>query len=277
MKRLAVLKRAAACTLVAALLLAAACTSDQPPKPVRMATTTSTANTGLLDYLTKAFQAETGIELQFVAVGTGKALKHGENGDVDVLLVHAPKDEEKFVANGFGLARVPVMWNDFVIAGPAEDPAGVRGAPTAAEAFTRIRARQAPFISRADDSGTHKKEKEIWTAAQVLPEGAWYVEAGQGMEECLVMAREKRAYVLTDRGTYMARKDLELAILLEGDPLLINPYSLIAVNPARYPDLNTKGAQRLIDWMTSTHGQQLIADFKVDGQSLFNPGVPGAR
>ena len=210
-------------------------------------------------------------EVQFVAVGTGKALKHGENGDVDVVLVHAPEAEQEFVAARFGIERVTVMWNDFVIAGPGEDPAGIRGAGSASEAMRRIHASGATFISRGDESGTHKKEMEIWKAAGLVPAGPGYIEAGQGMEACLVMAAEKRAYVLTDRGSLLARPDLDLDIVDAGDPLLLNPYSLILVNPERYPDTNGKGAQRLSEWLQSPRGQEAIAAYESNGNKLFHP------
>jgi tungstate transport system substrate-binding protein len=242
------------------------------PRPIRIATTTSVANTGLLDTLLTVFQKETGIRVDYLAEGTGKALKHGENGDVDLLLVHAVAAEEEFVRAGFGVSRVPLMWNDFVIAGPPADPAGIAGTPSATEAFRRIAAFKAPFVSRGDESGTHKKEKEIWAAEAVTPQGEWYVEAGQGMEACLVMAAEKEAYILTDRGTYLATADPRtLALLYDGDPILLNPYSLIEVSPKRYPELNHAGAQRLIAWMTSAPVQTLIANYQVKGNTLFHP------
>jgi tungstate transport system substrate-binding protein len=242
------------------------------PRPIRIATTTSVANTGLLDTLLTVFQRETGTRVDYLAEGTGKALKHGENGDVDLLLVHAPAAEEEFVRAGFGVARVPLMWNDFVIAGPPADPAKIAGSPQAVEAFRRIAAFKSPFVSRGDESGTHKKEKEIWAAQAVTPQGEWYVEAGQGMEACLVMAAEKQAYILTDRGTYLATADPRtLALLYDGDPILLNPYSLIEVSPKRYPDLNHQGAQRLIAWMTSERVQTLIANYEVKGNQLFHP------
>jgi tungstate transport system substrate-binding protein len=263
---------ALALVLIAAGLLPGCSGGQEAVRPVRMATTTSTANTGLLDYLFDAYRQETGIEVQFIAVGTGKALKHGENGDVDIVLVHAPPAEEAFVAAGFGVARVPVMWNDFVILGAAEDPAGVRDAGDVVEVFRRIQAAGQAFISRGDDSGTHKKERAIWEAAGIQPSGSWYIEAGQGMDACLLMAGEKQAYVLTDRGSYLARRaNLGLELLYAGDALLANPYALIAVSPERYPDLNTAGARQLIAWMTSPHGQQLIAGFRVEGEILFHP------
>ena len=262
----------------ASLILACACaallggcSSEKSSRPLKMATTTSVANTGLLDDLLAKFRADTGIEVQFVAVGTGQALKHGENGDVDIVLVHAQPAEEAFVAAGFGLERVPVMWNDFVIAGPRADPAGIRNAHGVVAAFRMLHSSGTPFVSRADQSGTHQKELAIWKAAGITPTGPAYIEAGQGMEACLVMAAEKQAYVLTDRGTQLARADLDLAILNEGDPLLLNPYSLIAVNPQRYADTNVKGAKRLIEWMLSSHGQAAIAGYERNGRKLFNP------
>lgn len=241
-------------------------------RPIRIATTTSVANTGLLDTLLTVFQKETGIRVDYLAEGTGKALKHGENGDVDLLLVHAVAAEEAFVKAGFGVERVPLMWNDFVIAGPPADPAKIAGSPRAVEAFRRIAAFKSPFVSRGDESGTHKKEKEIWVADSLTPQGEWYVEAGQGMEACLVMAAEKQAYILTDRGTYLAVADPRtLALLYDGDPILLNPYSLIQVSPKRYADLNHEGAKRLIAWMISEPVQTLIANYQVKGNQLFHP------
>jgi tungstate transport system substrate-binding protein len=250
------------------------------PTTVRMATTTSTANTGLLDYLLPEFEKDTGIHVEFVATGTGQALTHGQNGDVDIVLVHAPAAEEKFVADGFGVARVPVFWNDFVLAGPRNDPAGIKSAADGADALRRVSEHQSPFISRGDDSGTHKKEKELWKKAGVTPAGAWYIEAGQGMGACLTMASEKLAYVLTDRGTFLSMAGkLDLGIDFEGGPDLLNPYALIEVSPAKYPDANHKGAQRLIEWMTSPRARELVVAFKPTGQQLFylfedqTPGV----
>lgn len=238
---------------------------------VRMATTTSTANTGLLDHLFPEFEKDTGIHVEYVATGTGQALTHGQNGDVDIVLVHAPAAEEKFVADGHGVARVPVFWNDFVIAGPKDDPAGITSATAGAEALRQISQREFPFVSRGDDSGTHKKELELWKKAGVTPSGAWYVEAGQGMGACLMMASEKLAYVLTDRGTFLSMESkLELSIVYEGGADLINPYALIAVSPTAYPDANHAGAQRLIAWMTSPRGRELVVNFRPTGQQLFH-------
>jgi tungstate transport system substrate-binding protein len=261
-------------TLVA--ILGMACTPGDrrgtDVRPVKLASTTSTANTGLLDYLLDEFREDTGITVQVVAVGTGRALKHGENGDVDVVLVHAPQAEEQFVHSGYGVARIPVMWNHFVILGPADDPARVAQSETAAEAFRRIRECQATFVSRGDASGTHKREQQVWKSAEREARGAWYVEAGQGMGACLAMANEMSAYLLCDQGTYLAApKHFEIALLFEGDSLLFNPYSIIAVSPERHPELNHAGAGELIDWLTSARGQQLITEFRVDGHQLFHP------
>jgi len=276
----------AAAAAVLGLLAFAGCKRATPSAPVapaatrpapvvttiRMATTTSTENSGLLAVLLPAFKAATGVEVQVIAVGTGKAIKHGENGDVDVLLVHDPEAEEKFVAQGCGVARVAVMYNDFVIVGPPADPAGLKGGTDAAAGLAKIAAAQAPFISRGDASGTHVKEQTLWKSAGVNPEGSWYISAGQGMGPVLIMADEKRAYTLADRATYTAYGEkVDLAIVCEGDRRLFNPYSVIAVNPARQPHVKRAGAQAFIDYITSPAGQAVIAGFKVKGQQLFTP------
>ncbi len=236
-----------------------------------MATTTSTANTGLLDYLMAEFHEEAGIKVDFIVTGTGKALAHGRNGDVDAVLVHAPVAEKLFVKEGYGVSRIPVMWNDFVILGPLEDPAAVSKAGEVTEALVRISEAQSPFISRGDDSGTHKKELELWKLAGVEPNDAWYIEAGQGMGACLTMANEKMAYILTDRGTYLSRVDkLELTVAFEGQTELVNPYAIIAVSPEKFPYVNYAGVERLIDWLTSPRGQRLIEDYRVNGHQLFH-------
>lgn len=240
--------------------------------PLRMATTTSTQNSGLLDILLPAFQKQTGIEVHVIAVGTGKALKMGRDGDVDVVMVHAVAAEEKFVADGFGTDRVQFMYNDFVIVGPASDPAGIKGVKSAADAMAKIQASQSKFISRGDDSGTHKKEKALWKAANLQPAGSWYIEAGQGMGKVLQMASELDGYSLTDRGTWLAYKDkVDLALLNEGDERLSNPYGVIAVNPAKHPDTNYADAKKLIEWVSSRQGQELIRDYRLHGEPLFIP------
>lgn len=242
---------------------------------VRLATTTSTANTGLLDYLFPKFTQRTGLVVRYVAVGTGAALKIGEQGDADVVMVHARAAEDKFVAAGFGVNRRDLMYNDFVILGPPDDPARVRGEKDAAAALRRIRVAGANFVSRGDQSGTHIRELELWKAAGVEPTWTgYYLSIGQGMGTALMMAFEKHGYVLSDRGTFLAyRGKLDLQLMVEGDKRLLNPYGVIAVNPARYPKVNYAGAMELINWLTSPEGQQLIAGFKANGAQLFFPSA----
>ena len=257
-------------------LLLAAC-GDAAPRPrVRLATTTSTENSGLLEYLLPEFERREKIELQVIAVGTGQALKLGERGDADLVLVHARAREDAFMAAGFGIERRDVMWNDFVILGPPADPAKVRGKDAAA-ALRKIAAAKAFFVSRGDDSGTHTRERLLWKAAGVdVPRREeFFLEAGQGMGKCLVIADERRAYVLADRGTFLAfRRKLELEVLVEGDPALHNPYGAMLVNPGRHPGLNSSGARKLLEFLTSPETQRRIAAFRVDGQVLFHPAVP---
>lgn len=203
--------------------------------------------------------------------GTGKALKLGEAGDVDVVLVHARKLEDKFVADGYGVDRRDVMYNDFVIIGPASDPAGIKGAKTAAEAFKLIAEKQAKFISRGDESGTHQKEKELWQAAGIKPEGGWYQSAGQGMGEIILMATQQQAYTLADRGTYNAMRHgkTDLVIPQQGEPGLLNPYGVIAVNPKKYPHVKYDLALKFIQHITGQEGQTIIKDYKVGGDPIF--------
>ena len=237
---------------------------------LRMSTTTSTENSGLLSVLLPPFEKKCACKVDVVAVGTGKALKLGEAGDVDVVFVHARTLEDKFVASGFGVNRRDVMYNDFVVVGPPDDPAGIRKTQGAPEAFRAISSKESPFISRGDESGTHQKEKEIWASAGIVPRGAWYVEAGQGMGEVLTMATQKRGYTLSDRGTYIAfRKKTDLAVLRQGDRNLWNPYGIIAVNPKKHAHVKYDLAARLIDFVTGPEGRSLIAGFKVDGEPLF--------
>lgn len=237
---------------------------------LRMSTTTSTENSGLLAVLLPPFEKKHGCNVDVVAVGTGKALKLGEAGDVDVVFVHARALEDKFVAAGFGVDRRDVMYNDFVVLGPPDDPAGIVNTPSVRDAFRTIAAKQSPFVSRGDDSGTHQKEKEIWAAAGIAPKGPWYVEAGQGMGEVVNMATQKRGYTLSDRGTYIAfRKKTDLVIVRQGDRNLWNPYGMIAVNPKRDPHVKYDLARKLIDFVTGPEGRALISGFKVDGAPLF--------
>lgn len=241
---------------------------------LRLATTTSTENSGLLEYLLPAFEVDSGYRVHVIAVGTGKALRMGRDGDVDVVLVHAPAAEQKFVDDGHGVARVPVMYNDFVVVGPAGDPAATGNSKNTHEAFSKIAGSKALFISRGDDSGTNKKELAIWKHAGINPQREWYREAGQGMGKVLQMAGELSAYTLTDRGTWLAfRSKSPLQITYEGDPALFNPYGIIAVNPTRYPDINHHGAQALIKWITSPTGQQMIGRYTVADSLLFTPSA----
>ncbi len=241
-------------------------------KVLRMATTTSTENSGLLEAILPQFEKSTGYEVHIIAVGTGKALRMGRDGDVDVVLVHAPPAEKKFVSNGHGVNRRQVMYNDFVIVGPANDPAGIKGIQDPTKALAKIAQQHALFVSRGDDSGTNKKELALWRDAAVHPEGKWYREAGQGMGKVLQMTGELEAYTLTDRSTWLAMRDkLPLKVLVEGDPRLYNPYGIIAVNPQRYPEANYQGAMALINWITSKQGQMLIGQYRVNHEQLFVP------
>jgi tungstate transport system substrate-binding protein len=255
-----------------ALVLASCGEEAGAPVRLRLATTTSTENSGLLAVLLPPFEKKHSVKVDVIAVGTGKALKLAENGDVDVVLVHAREAEDRFVAAGFGVNRRDVMHNDFVIVGPAADPAKVAGLKDAAKAFQAIAAATAPFVSRGDDSGTHQKEKAIWRAAGVRPAAPWYREVGQGMGETLIVASEKQAYTLADRGTWAAyRKKVELALLCEGDPILANPYGIIAVNPQRHKHVRYAEAMNLIEFVTSPEGRQVIAGFRVEGEQVFFP------
>jgi tungstate transport system substrate-binding protein len=241
---------------------------------IRMSTTTSTDNSGLLQYLLPFFEAKTNTKVNVISVGTGKALELAKNGDVDVTLVHARPSEDKFVAEGHGVNRRDVMYNDFIIVGPASDPAGIKGSKDVIRAMKKIADSKAKFISRGDNSGTDQMEKRYWKEAGTQPQGSAYISAGLGMGEVLNMAAELQAYTLTDRATYGAyRAKTGLVIEVEGDPKMFNPYGIIAVNPAKYKDINYKGAMQLIDWITSDEGQRKIAEFKVDGQQLFFPSA----
>jgi tungstate transport system substrate-binding protein len=253
--------------------------SSAQEKVLTMATTTSTDNTGLLDYLAPKFKEATGIELKWTATGTGKALKLGENCDVDILMVHAPAAEKKFVADGFGVDRREIMYNDFVIIGPANDPAGIKG-KSIKEALSMLEAKQAIFVSRGDNSGTHKKELSLWKAADLpVPDKEnWYVQTGQGMLATINIAAERNGYTMTDRGTYIKYEDNlkgnpPLKILVEGDPALLNQYSVIAVNPKHCPKVKYDTAEVFIKWITGAQAQQLIKDYKLLGKQLFTPNA----
>ena len=260
---------------LAALLVCAP--PAQAADDIRLATTTSTENSGLLAQILPKFEAKYGAKVRVVAVGTGAALKLGENCDADVLLVHARPLEDKFMAAGYGSVRKDVMYNDFVIVGPKSDPAGVRGGKDVTAAMKKIAASGAKFVSRGDESGTHQMEKAYWKDAGTQPQGAAYVSAGQGMGQVLTMAGELQGYTLSDRATFAAYRDKTgLEILVEGDPRMFNPYGVIAVNPQKCPGVNHKGAMALVDWMVSPEGQQAIAAFKVNGQQMFFPDAKQA-
>lgn len=243
---------------------------------VRLATTTSTENSGLLDYVLPAFTENYGIPVDVVAVGTGAALELGRNGDADVVMVHARNLEDQFVAEGYGVNRRDIMYNDFIILGPPSDPAGVSDAGSAAEAMDLIADAEAVFISRGDNSGTHNRELQLWSSARVDPAGSWYREVGQGMGAVITMANEEEAYTLADRGTYLSyRSEIDIEVVYEGDEALFNPYGIIAVNPQEYPDNNYVGAMALIAFFTSPDGQELIGGYRVEGEVLFTPNTGG--
>jgi tungstate transport system substrate-binding protein len=242
------------------------------PKEIILATTTSTQDTGLLDVLVPAFEKDSGYNVKVIAVGTGQALAMGERGDADVMLVHAPSSEKKVVDEGVGLGRRLVMHNDFVLLGPSSDPAGIKGTALATDALTNIHNKGASFISRGDDSGTDKLEKALWKKANLDPSGkSWYQETGQGMGASLQVANQKDAYIMSDRGTFLATNSLSLTILLEGDPQLLNVYSVMEVNPQKFSLVNGAGGKAFADFMVSDEAQSIIKDFGVDkyGQALF--------
>ena len=246
---------------------------------ITVASTTSTEQSGLFRHLLPLFERDTGIQVRVVALGTGQALDMGRRGDADVVLVHARPLEEKFVAEGHGLRRVSVMYNDFVLLGPKSDPAGVAGTNDIVRALQKIKAARAPFVSRGDRSGTHFAELELWKAAGVdiaKDKGPWYRETGSGMGPALNAAAAMNAYVLADRGTWLSfRNRGELAIAVEGDQRLFNQYGAILVNPARHPHVKRAAAQRFIDWLVSAEGQQAIAAYRIDGEQLFFPNAGG--
>lgn len=260
--------------LVAALLLGLALPLAAAESTLRLATTTSTENSGLLRAILPLFEAASGQRVHVIAVGTGKAMRLGENGDVDVILVHSRPDEDRFVEQGFGVGRRDVMHNDFVLVGPRADPAGIRGVRDVVAAFRRIAEARATFVSRGDDSGTEKMEKAYWAQAGRKPEGRQYLSVGQGMGEVLTIAGNIRGYTLSDRATYAAyRSKVGLEVLVEGDRRMFNPYGVIAVNPARHPGVNHRGAMQFIEWITGPDGRRAIGGFRVNGEQLFHPAA----
>jgi tungstate transport system substrate-binding protein len=265
------------CLVLVVCLLPASSSAEE--KVLTMATTTSTDNTGLLDYLAPKFKEATGIELKWTATGTGKALKLGENCDVDILMVHAPPAEKKFVSDGFGSDRREIMYNDFVIIGPATDKAGIRD-KSIKGALQTIKTKQAVFVSRGDNSGTHKKELSLWKSADLpVPEKEnWYIQTGQGMLATINIAAERNGYTMTDRGTYIKyednlKGDPPLKILVEGDAVLLNQYSVIAIDKKHCPKAKYDTAKQFIEWITGADAQQLIKNFKLLGKQLFTPNA----
>jgi tungstate transport system substrate-binding protein len=266
-------------TAVVALGAAPALAQD---KSIVVASTTSTQDSGLFGHILPLFKAKSGIDVKVIAQGTGQALDTGKRGDADVVFVHARPQEEKFVADGFGVKRHPVMYNDFILVGPQSDPAAAKGKDIAA-GLKAIKAKQASFISRGDRSGTHAAELALWKAAGIdiagADKGHWYKEIGQGMGAALNTASASNAYTLADRGTWLSFKNRGvLAIVVEGDKVLFNQYGVILVNPAKHPHVKQERGQQFIDWLTSAEGQQAIADYKIGGEQLFFPNadVPGA-
>jgi len=241
---------------------------------LRLATTTSTYETGLLDRILPPFEKKHNVKVHIISVGTGKAIKIAENGDVDVILVHARKAEDKFVAEGYGVNRRDVMYNDFILMGPADDSAGIAGTKDAKAAFARIADGSHTFVSRGDDSGTHKKEESLWAKLDMEPNGSWYLEAGQGMSATLRMADEKNAYVMVDRATYLFNRDkLRLKLLVEGDKDLFNPYGIIPVSPYKYKHVKYELAMALVAWMTAPECQRMVGEYKKMGQQLYYPNA----
>jgi len=268
--------------LAATITLVVAAPARAQDKSIVVASTTSTQDSGLFSHILPLFKAKTGIDVKVVAQGTGQALDTGRRGDADVLFVHAKAQEEKFVADGFGVKRYPVMYNDFVLIGPRSDPAGIKGMTDVAEALKAIKSTGASFISRGDRSGTHIAELDLWKAAGIdigKEKGPWYKEIGQGMGAALNTASAANAYVLADRGTWLSFKNRgDLDILVAGDKRLFNQYGVILVNPEKHPHVKKALGQAFIDWLVSPEGQKAIADYKINGQELFfpNANVPGA-
>ncbi|MET3842835.1 tungstate transport system substrate-binding protein [Bradyrhizobium sp. OAE829] len=259
-----------------------ATTAFAQDKSILVASTTSTQDSGLFGHLLPMFKAKTGIDVKVVAQGTGQAIDTGRRGDADVLFVHAKAAEEKFLSEGFGVKRYPVMYNDFVLVGPKNDPAGIKDSKDIVAAFKALKDKGIDFISRGDKSGTHQAELNLWKVAGidiVTDKGPWYKEIGQGMGAALNTAAASNAYVLTDRATWLSFKNKgELVIEVEGDKRLFNQYGVMLVNPAKHPNVKKEFGQQFIDWLVSTEGQKAIADFKINGEQLFYPNAsdPGA-
>jgi len=271
------MKKLFAVALIICLALTSFVGCKKENQTLILATTTSTQNSGLLDHIIPGFEKETGIDVDVIAVGTGAALQMGRDGEADVLLVHAKSSEEEFIAEGHGLKRSDVMYNDFVIVGPADDPAGLKVIKDdVSKAYETLLTLEATFVSRGDDSGTHKKEKSIWTNAGLEPSGDWYVEVGKGMGDTLTMADEMNAYTMTDRATYLSMKEnLGLDIVIEGDVSLFNQYGVIPVDPDKNDMINSDEANQFIKWLLNEETQKMIGEFGIEefGQPLFIPNA----
>jgi tungstate transport system substrate-binding protein len=249
------------------------CAEKAPAGELTIATTTSLADTGLLDAMTSLFTAKTGIKVKAISVGSGQALAMGARGDADLLIVHAKDKEEQFIKDGLGKERTEFMFNHFLIAGPDNDPAGVKGAKSPAEAFRMIAGKKCPFVSRADNSGTNEKEKELWNSLKMNPSGSWYIECGAGMAQSLLMASEKKAYTLSDEATFaVMRKKLRMRPYMEKSPSLVNVYAVIAVNPSKFPSVHGEAAEKFRAFVLSKECRALIKDFRNrEGMRLFTP------
>ncbi len=268
------MKRLLSGLLTLGVVLGAASVANAAEKFITIASTTSTANSGLFDYLLPQFTKKSGIETRVVAVGTGAAIRLARGGDADILFVHHRPSEEKFVSEGFGIKRYDVMYNDFIIVGPSKDPAAIKNCSSSADAFKKIGQSKSAFASRGDDSGTHKKEKGIWKSAGVDTSGSWYRSTGSGMGATLNTASAMEAYALSDRGTWISFKNKgDLNILCSGDPKLFNPYGVILVNKAKFPHIKAEMGQQFIDWLVGKEGQKAIGDFRLHGKTLFTPNA----
>jgi tungstate transport system substrate-binding protein len=273
-------RRTVLLTAVLALSIASGAFAEE--KSIVVASTTSTQDSGLFGHILPLFKVKTGIDVKVVAQGTGQALDTGRRGDADVVFVHAKEQEEKFLAEGFGVRRFPVMYNDFILVGPKGDPAGIAGTKDIVAALETIKAKQIPFISRGDRSGTHQAELKLWKIAGIdigIDRGPWYREIGQGMGATLNTASASKAYTISDRGTWISFKNkADLVIAVEGDKRLFNQYGVMLVNPAKHPHVKKELGQKFVDWLVSPEGQKAIADYKIGGQQLFFPNAdtPGA-
>jgi tungstate transport system substrate-binding protein len=269
--------------LAIAIVLAGTSIASAQDKSIVVSSTTSTQDSGLFGHILPLFKAKTGIEVKVVSQGTGQALDTGRRGDADVVFVHAKALEEKFLAEGFGVKRFPVMYNDFVLIGPKSDPAGIKGSKDIVAALKTLKVKGIPFISRGDKSGTHAAELALWKVAGIdiagADKGPWYKEIGQGMGAALNTAAASNAYVLADRGTWISFKNKgDLVVVVEGDKRLFNQYGVMLVNPAKHPNVKKEFGQAFIDWLVSPEGQRAIANYKINGEQLFYPnaGEPGA-